>query len=330
MAFLDVSGLTIGAESRTGLITLVDDVSFSIREGEVLGLAGESGAGKSLTGLALLGLLGPPLRRLKGEVLFDGQRIDSLSEHEFRALRGRKFSIVFQDSLTSLNPLMTVEQQIVETIQTHLPVSKREAKDRAFQLLTETGIPAPRERLNAYPHELSGGMRQRVVLALAFSCEPKLIIADEPTTALDVSVQAQVIDLFMRMRDERGTSVLLITHDMGIIAEAADRLAVMYAGRLVEVGPAASVFRTPLHPYTQGLIGAIPRLGPRAARLTQIEGVMPRPGQRPSGCAFHPRCPHVMPRCSIERPEFFAQGGTKAACWLLEGSAPAVEAYERA
>jgi peptide/nickel transport system ATP-binding protein len=325
MALLDVAHLTVGVETRAGLVTLVDDLSFSIEEGEVLGLVGESGAGKTQTGLALLGLLDPPLRRVKGDMLFEGRRLDGLSETEFRRLRGREIATVFQDSLTSLNPLMTVGQQLIETILTHLPVPAREAEDRAVQLLAETGIPEPRERMKSYSHELSGGMRQRVVLALAFSCEPKLIVADEPTTALDVSVQAQVIDLLMRMRDERGTSVLLITHDMGVIAEAADRLAVMYAGRIVEAGPTRTVLQAPRHPYSQGLIAAIPRLGPRAARLEQIEGTMPRPGERPAGCAFHPRCPHAVPRCLTEQPGFFALGETKAACWLLDGGAPICE-----
>jgi peptide/nickel transport system ATP-binding protein len=311
-------------------VTLIDGMSFSIEAGEVLGLVGESGAGKSLTGLALLGLLDPPLRLLKGEVAFEGRRIDALSEAELRPLRGRKIATVFQDSLTSLNPLMTVEQQLTETIMTHLPVSKSEAKKRALQLLSETGIPAPRDRLKSYPHELSGGMRQRVVLALAFCCEPKLIVADEPTTALDVSVQAQVIDLFMRMREERGTSVLLIAHDMGVIAEAANRLAVMYAGRIVEVGTARAVLSSPRHPYSHGLIAAVPRLGARPARLEQIEGTMPRPGQRPAGCSFHPRCPHVMPRCKVRQPNFFSEGEANAACWLLENDAPPVGPHEHA
>ncbi len=318
MALLDVADLTLGVQTRSGLVTLVDGVSFSVAEGKVLGLAGESGAGKSLTGLAILGLFEPPLRRIRGEVKFEGQRIDLLGEDKLQHIRGKSIAAVFQDSLTSLNPLMTVGQHLTETIQSHLPVSKQEAKEQALQLLAETGIPNPRERLSSYPHELSGGMRQRVVIALAFCCKPKLIIADEPTTALDVSVQAQVIDLFMRMRDERGTSIVLITHDMGVIAEAADRLAVMYAGRMVEEGPAATVLTAPRHPYTQGLVGAIPRLGARVGRLEQIKGTMPRPGQRPEGCAFHPRCAHAMPRCLAQVPPFYTQDETKAACWLFE------------
>ncbi len=225
---------------------------------------------------------------------------------------------------------MTVGRQLTETILTHLPMGRREARQQALELLAETGIPAPRQRMGSYPHELSGGMRQRVVLALAFSCRPKLIIADEPTTALDVSVQAQVIDLFMRMRDERGTSVLLITHDMGVIAEAADKVAVMYAGRIFETGSAKHILTAPRHPYTQGLIAAIPRIGPRTGRLEQIKGAMPRPGERPKGCAFHPRCPVALPRCQTDEPPYFGEGQTRAACWLLESSPVPADSYARA
>lgn len=322
MALLEVKDLTIGVQTRSGILALVEDVSFSVSEGEVLGLVGESGAGKSLTGLALLGLLDPPLQKLRGEVIFEGRRIDALGEAEFRQLRGRKIATVFQESLTSLNPLMTVGRQLTETILTHLSVSKRQAKERALRLVRETGIPDPDRLLASYPHELSGGMRQRIVLAHAFCCDPKLIVADEPTTALDVSVQAQIIDLFLRMGEERGTSVILITHDMGIIAEAAERLAVMYAGRIVETGRVGAILGAPRHPYSQGLIAAVPRLGPQPSRLRQIPGAMPRPGQWPAGCTFHPRCPFVMPRCEKEEPPFLGEGDGKAACWLLEEAKP--------
>jgi peptide/nickel transport system ATP-binding protein len=277
---------------------------------------GESGAGKSITGTAIIGLIDLPLRRAGGEIRFAGKRIDNLDPEVMRSLRGRHIGAVFQDPLTSLNPLLTVGRQLVQTITAHLDLSPGEARERAAQLLAEVGIAAPKERLDSYPHELSGGMRQRVVLALAFCCEPKLIIADEPTTALDVSVQAQVIELFKRMCRERGTAVMLITHDMGVIAETADRIAVMYAGRLVEIGRTRAVLNAPAHPYTRGLMASIPSMQRRTTDLPQIEGSMPRLAAIPSGCAFHPRCPCRLPRCDRERPVLAPAGETQSACWL--------------
>jgi peptide/nickel transport system ATP-binding protein len=234
-----------------------------------------------------------------------------------RRIRGRQIGAIFQDPLTSLNPLYTVAHQLVQTIRTHLPVSAAQARERAIDLLRQTGIPAPEARIDQYPHQFSGGMRQRVVIALALAAEPRLIVADEPTTALDVSIQAQIISLLKRLAQEHHAAVMLVTHDMGVIAEACDRVAVMYAGRIVEIGPVQQVIHKPAHPYTRGLMGSIPAMDEDRERLVQIDGAMPRLNAIPSGCAFHPRCREVMPRCRRERPELMDAGATRAACWLL-------------
>jgi peptide/nickel transport system ATP-binding protein len=314
---LSVRNLRVEIPTRRATLVAVDDISFDIDEGEVLGVVGESGAGKSITGSAVIGLIDPPGRVAGGEIVFAGRRIDNLAPEAMRHLRGRDIGAVFQDPLTSLNPLLTVGRQLAQTIAAHLDMSPSEAWARALRLLTEVGIPAAKERLDSYPHELSGGMRQRVVLALAFCCEPRLIIADEPTTALDVSVQAQVIDLFRRMCRERGTAVMLITHDMGVIAETADRIAVMYAGRLVEIGPAQAVLKAPTHPYTRGLMASIPTMKRRTAELLQIDGSMPRLTAIPPGCAFHPRCLERLTRCTHDRPDMTDADGRSVACWLV-------------
>jgi len=320
---LRVEDLRIVFASRRGELVAVDGVSFAIARGEVLGLVGESGAGKSVTGAAIIGLLDPPGRIAGGRILFEGARIDHLPEEELRRLRGRRIGAVFQDPLTALNPLYTIGRQLVETMRTHLDIGAAEARGRALRLLKEVGIPAAERRFDAYPHELSGGMRQRVVIALALAADPALVIADEPTTALDVSIQAQIIALLKRLCQERGTAVLLITHDMGVIAGAADRVAVMYAGRIVEIGPVAEVLLAPKHPYTVGLMGSIPPLGRKVERLMQIEGSMPRLHEIPPGCAFHPRCPHMRPRCREARPEPVTVGpGHHAACWLFAEEGP--------
>lgn len=318
-ALLEVKHLNVEFPTRHGVLTALKDVSFNIHSGEVLGVVGESGAGKSLTGSAIIGLLDPPGRVSGGEIHFNGKRIDDLSEAKKRTIRGREIGAIFQDPLTSLNPLYTVGQQLIETIQTHLHFSQKQAKERAIELLESTGIPAARERIDHYPHQFSGGMRQRVVIALALAAEPKLIVADEPTTALDVSIQAQIIDLLKNLCKAHGTSVMLITHDMGVIAETADRVAVMYAGRIIEIGPVQDVIQRPLHPYTTGLMRSIPTLDSSVKRLEQIPGTMPRLNAIPSGCAFNPRCKHVMPICKIERPELIPVGGRQVACWLHAG-----------
>lgn len=318
-ALLEVKNLNVEFPTRRGVLTALNDVSFRINNGEVLGVVGESGAGKSLTGSSIIGLLDPPGRIAGGEIHFNGRRIDNLSEARMRRIRGREIGAIFQDPLTSLNPLYTVGQQLTETIQTHLDFTHKQARERAIELLESTGIPAARERIDHYPHQFSGGMRQRVVIALALAAEPKLIVADEPTTALDVSIQAQIIDLLKNLCKVHGTSVMLITHDMGVIAETADRVAVMYAGRIIEIGPVQDVIQRPLHPYTTGLMRSIPGLEPDVKRLEQIPGSMPRLNAIPKGCAFNPRCKHVMERCQVERPELMEVAGRQVACWLHEG-----------
>ncbi|MEO8756120.1 MAG: ABC transporter ATP-binding protein [Casimicrobiaceae bacterium] len=319
---LEVEGLRVEFPTRRGTLVAVHDVSFAIASGEVLGVVGESGAGKSLTGAAIIGLIDPPGRIAAGEIRLNGRRIDNLAYDAMRAVRGREIGAVFQDPLTSLNPLYTVGRQLVETIRTHLPLNESAARARAVELLEEVGIPAAARRIDHYPHQFSGGMRQRVVIALALAAKPRLIIADEPTTALDVSIQAQIILLLKRLCRDHGTAVMLVTHDMGVIAETADRVAVMYAGRIVEIGPVSDVIHRPQHPYTVGLMGSIPSIVDERERLTQIDGSMPRLTAIPDGCAFHPRCPRVFERCRHERPELLSAGATRAACWLVEHGAP--------
>jgi peptide/nickel transport system ATP-binding protein len=320
MSLLQVENLVVEFPYRRGTLRALDNVSFEIAPGEILGVVGESGAGKSLTGAAIIGLLEPPGRIASGQVMLEGQRIDNLPYEQMRRIRGRKIGAIFQDPLTSLNPLYTVGRQLVETIQSHLPVSGEEARQRAISLLEDTGIPAARERIDHFPHQFSGGMRQRVVIALALAAEPKLIVADEPTTALDVSIQAQIISLLKRVCQQRGAAVMLITHDMGVIAETCDRVAVMYAGRIAEIGPVHEVINQPAHPYTMGLMAAIPDITQDRERLYQIDGAMPRLNAIPPGCAYNPRCPRVFDRCYIERPELLAAGATRAACWLHDAS----------
>ena len=316
MALLDVDNLTVEFPTRRALLRALDGVSFQIDPGEVLGVVGESGAGKSLTGAAIIGLLEPPGRVASGQIRLEGARIDNLPQGQLQKIRGRRIGAIFQDPLTTLNPLMSVGRQLVETMQAHLQLSDTDAKARAISWLEQVGIPAARQRIEAYPHEFSGGMRQRVVIALALCAEPRLVIADEPTTALDVSIQAQIIALLKRITREHGTAVMLITHDMGVIAETADRVAVLYAGRIAEIVPVREVVRHPAHPYTSGLMGSIPSLVQRVERLAQIDGAMPRLNAIPPGCAFNPRCAQVFDRCRTERPELLNAGATRAACWL--------------
>jgi len=322
MSLLQVKNLRVEFPTRRGTLVALDDVSFEIAPGEVLGVVGESGAGKSMTGAAIIGLLEPPGRIAKGEILLEGRRIDNLPYERMRQIRGREIGAIFQDPLTTLNPLYTIGRQLVETMTAHLPIGPGEAREKAIGWLELVGIPAARERIDSYPHEFSGGMRQRVVIALALCAEPKLIVADEPTTALDVSIQAQVIALLKRLAREKGTAMMLVTHDMGVIAETADRVAVMYAGRVAEIGPVREVVKHANHPYSQGLMGSIPPLDRRVERLAQIDGAMPRLSAIPKGCAYNPRCPKVFDRCREERPELLPAGSTQAACWLhAEGGA---------
>ena len=312
-SILRVKNLRVVFPHRHGELVPIDDVSFDVKKGEILGFVGESGAGKSMTGAAIIGLIDPPGYIENGEIWLEDERIDQLDVRATNRIRGKRISMVFQDPLTSLNPLRTIGDQLVETIMTHLPVSQEEAKRKAMAGLEEVGIDP--ERFNAYPHEFSGGMRQRVVIALALSAEPELIIADEPTTALDVSVQAQVLELLKKLCREHGASVILITHDMGVIAETTDRVAVLYAGRLAEIGTTREVLNEPQHPYTRGLIASTPSVeyGDIDTELFQISGSMPRLDALPTGCAFHPRCEHADDRCSGNRPDLL-QG--RVACWL--------------
>ena len=323
MSLLQVQNLVVEFPGRRGTLRALDDISFDIAPGEILGVVGESGAGKSLTGAAIIGLLEPPGRVGSGQILLEGQRIDDLPYEQMRRIRGRKIGAIFQDPLTSLNPLYSVGRQLVETIQTHLPVNAAEARRRAIALLEDTGIPAAAERVDHFPHQFSGGMRQRVVIALALAAEPKLIVADEPTTALDVSIQAQIIQLLKRVCRDRGAAVMLITHDMGVIAETCDRVAVMYAGRVAEIGPVHQVINQPAHPYTMGLMAAIPDITMDRERLHQIDGAMPRLNAIPPGCAYNPRCPRAFERCVAERPDLLEAGATRAACWLHDAYAGA-------
>ena len=315
-ALLDVRDLVVEFPTRRGVLRALDGVSLAIEPGEVLGVVGESGAGKSLTGAAIIGLLEPPGRIASGRILLDGKRIDNLPAAALRRIRGRQIGAVFQDSLNMLDPVRTIGRQLTETMRTHLPLSEVDARRRAVGWLERVGIQGAARRFDAYPRELSGGMRQRVVIALALCAEPRLIIADEPTTALDVSIQAQIIELLRGLARDQGTTVMLITHDMGVIADTADRVAVMYAGRLAEIGPVGAVVRRPKHPYTEGLMGSIPRADRRMPRLRQIDGVMPPLRSIPPGCSFNPRCPYVFDRCRVERPELLDADTSRAACWL--------------
>lgn len=316
---LDIRDLSVEL-ARAAPISVLDRINLQLAPGEILGVVGESGAGKSVTGAAVMRLMTRPLRQSGGEIWFDGTRIDTLPEAKMQRLRGKDIAMVFQDPLTALNPVFTVGQQLIQTIRQHLPLDQRAARARAADLLREVGIPSAEERLENYPHEFSGGMRQRVVIALALAGEPRLIIADEPTTALDVSIQAQIIALLVDLARTRGMGVVLITHDMGVIAEACDRVAVLYAGRLAEVGPVREVLTKPRHPYSRGLIASIPRIGARLKELPQIPGTMPRVDTLPPGCAFAPRCPFVMAHCETHRPDATPRGeGVQVACWLEEG-----------
>lgn len=319
---LSIRGLSVDIPTRQGTVKPVDGVSYDIGKGEILGVVGESGAGKSMAGNAVIGLLNPPAHIAGGEIWLNGARIDHLSGEAMRKLRGREIGMIFQDPLTSLNPLLTIGAQLTETMLTHLSIGRREAEARAVAALEEVGIPGAAERIDSYPHEFSGGMRQRVVIALALCAEPSLVIADEPTTALDVSVQAQIIALLKRLCRERGTAVMLITHDMGVIAEAAERVAVMYAGRLAELGPVRDVLTRPRHHYTHGLMASTPLATKGQERLHQIPGAMPRLNHLPDGCAFNPRCPAVQDKCRQNPPPMLSDG--RAACWY-KISAEAVE-----
>jgi oligopeptide/dipeptide ABC transporter ATP-binding protein len=322
---LEVADLCTQFDLEQGVIRAVNGVSFTVDEGSVLGIVGESGCGKSVTALSIMRLIDPPGRVTSGKALFhdDGGSRDllTLSRAELEDVLGNRISMIFQDPMTSLNPVLTVGYQIMEPLRVHRRLSRREARKEAARLLRRVGIPG--ERLDDYPHQFSGGMRQRVMIAMAVSCDPKLLIADEPTTALDVTIQAQILNLLRELRRELGTSVVIITHDLGVIAQFADRVAVMYAGRIIEDAPVADIFNAPHHPYTRALVASIPRLNEWHERLPTIEGTLPRLRDEPRGCAFEPRCASRVPRCARERPPFVElSAGHAVACWVAQEEVP--------
>ncbi len=315
-ALLDVDDLSVTFAGDEGAVRAVEHVSFSLERGKTLGVVGESGCGKSVTALAIMGLLPPKGVRRQGRVTFDGRDLAGLGRSELGALRGARLAMIFQEPMTSLNPAFTVGEQIMEAIRRHKNVTKDEARTHAIEMLRRVRIPAPERRFKDYPHKLSGGMRQRVMIAMALACDPELLIADEPTTALDVTIQAQVLDLMRKLRAETGAAIMLITHDLGVVAEMADRVIVMYAGQIVEEAPVAAVFARPEHPYTVGLLGSIPRLDKKRGRLPAIEGTVPSPLAMPPGCRFAPRCPFADTRCEAEAPPLRAIAADHAArCW---------------
>ena len=318
---LAVDDLVTTFSTEEGLVTPVDGVSFTVEQGETVGVVGESGCGKSVTSLSILRLVpSPPGRIAQGRILFEGQDLLTLSEREMRAIRGRDIAMIFQEPMTSLNPVFTCGDQILEALRRHQKVSATEARDQALELLHLVGIPLPEQRLGAYPHQLSGGMRQRIMIAMALCCHPRLLIADEPTTALDVTIQAQILDLLRHLKKQLSMAVLLITHDLGVVAETAERVVVMYAGKVVEEAPVRTLFHTPRHPYTEGLLRSIPRLDERRESLPVIDGMVPNLLDLPSGCRFHPRCPRAERRCREEAPALRSFGeGHRVACWQAFG-----------
>jgi len=320
---LEVKDLQTQFPTRSGLVRAVDGVSFYLDRGELLGLVGESGCGKSITALSVMRLIAPPGKIVNGEILFDGKDLLKLSDAEMRQMRGDDIAMIFQDPMTSLNPVFTVGEQIAEALRLHRRLSRRDARRATIEAMREVAIPDPARRVDDYPHQLSGGMRQRVMIAMALACNPKLLIADEPTTALDVTIQAQILELLNELRKQRDLAVLLITHDLGVVAEVADRVAVMYTGRIVEESPVDELFARPKHPYTEGLLRSVPKLTSehvlKKERLDTIEGTVPRPTDLPPGCHFAPRCPHRMPRCTQEDiPLYELDGSVKVRCVLYD------------
>ena len=315
---LDVRNLKTYFYTEDGVIAAVDGLSFCIGKGETLGIVGESGCGKSVMSLSIISLVpNPPGRIVGGEILFEGEDLLKKTEADMRKLRGDRISMIFQEPMTSLNPVFTVGAQISEAIMLHQKVPKEEAKQRTVEMLRKVGIPSPEKRISEYPHQMSGGMRQRVMIAMALACQPKLLIADEPTTALDVTIQAQILDLMARLKEEMGMAILLVTHNLGIVAEFSNKVAVMYAGKIVEIADTHSLFNNPLHPYTVGLLGSIPKISENRGRLQIIEGAVPNPFEKPKGCRFHPRCFNAKEICSREEPELVEVGPYhELRCWL--------------
>ena len=317
---LAIRGLTVAFPSPEGWTDVVRDASLTVREREVVGLVGESGSGKTMTALSVLRLVPPPGRIVAGSIRLEGEELLDLPEEKLRRIRGGRVGMVFQEPAAALDPVFTVGFQLVEAIRAHEPVPRRQARERAAELMARVAIPDPRRRLDSYPHQLSGGQRQRVMIALALAASPKLLLADEPTTALDVTLQAQMLELLLSLRDELGLAILLVTHDLAVVAETCDRVTVMYCGEVVEEATTDSLFAAPAHPYTRGLIAAVPRLGSPAPRgaMPTIPGQVPDPRRRPAGCAFHPRCAFVMPVCRERRPPIYelAAGEVRARCFL--------------
>ena len=326
---LSVKNLSTEFPVKKGIVRAVEDVSFDVDQGEILAIVGESGSGKSVTRLSIMGLLAEPGHVAGGSLEFEGKDLATLSEKQYRELRGNDMAMIFQEPMTSLNPVYRVGNQIVEAIRTHEKVSKAEAKDRAVDLLRKVGIPSPEARINDYPHQMSGGMRQRVMIAMALACNPKLLIADEPTTALDVTIQAQILDLLRRLRDDTGMAVLLITHDLGVVSETADRVVVMYCGQVVEEAEVRTLFDHPMHPYTLGLLKSIPRLeDDDSKRLYMIKGMVPNPLEMPPGCHFSDRCDSCMDICRTKVPELVDVDGHKVRCFLYESADGEVKSEE--
>ncbi len=321
---LDVRNVHTYFNVREGVAKAVDGVSFQLRRGETLGLVGESGCGKTVSALSILKLLdSPPAEYHAGEIIFEGQDLLKASESEMRRIRGNTISMIFQEPMTSLNPVISIGSQIEEVLLNHMRLNSSAARQRTIELLRMVGIPSPESRIDEYPHQLSGGMRQRVMIAIALACNPKVLIADEPTTALDVTIQAQILDLMQQLQADLGTSILLITHDLGVIAETADRVAVMYAGLIVEEADVHTIFKNPVHPYTQGLLRSIPRIdeAQRPHRLTEIPGRVPNLFLLPEGCTFNDRCPVAIDHCKVEVPELVQiEDGHFVRCWLNDGS----------
>ncbi|MFT8364127.1 MAG: ABC transporter ATP-binding protein [Sporolactobacillus sp.] len=315
-SILEINDLRTSFFTDTGEVPAVDGVSFSIKEGEILGVVGESGCGKSVTSLSIMGLLPYPQGQIVGgEILYAGRDIAHLKEREMRKLRGNDIAMIFQEPMTSLNPVFTIGEQLTEAIHLHSQLNKQEQRDRAVELLKMVGLPRAKELLKEYPHELSGGMRQRVMIAIAMSCNPKVLIADEPTTALDVTIQAQILDLMLKLNHETGTAIMLITHDLGVVAQVCKRVVVMYGGKIVEEGDVKDIFNHPKHPYTEGLIKSIPDLFSKKDKLYSIKGSVPRPGSIKKGCLFAPRCDYVMDKCKEITPQL-SGNGHRSRCFL--------------
>ena len=317
---LDIQDLRTHFHTDDGVAKAVDGVNYSIKPGETLGVVGESGCGKSVTAMSVMRLIPmPPGEIVSGKILFQGRNLLELSEAEMRKIRGNEISVIFQEPMTSLNPVFKVGQQIGEALILHQKLTKLEAREKTIELLRKVGIPDPAKRVDEYPHQMSGGMKQRVMIAMALACQPKLLLADEPTTALDVTIQAQILDLLKELQESEGMAILMITHDLGVIAECADHVAVMYAGKVVEFAPVVDLFENPKHPYTVGLFRSLPRVGEEKETLEVIRGNVPNPLEFPSGCKFWPRCPHATDRCKSEEPVLESVGEHHtAACWRID------------